>query len=46
MLWKGVTREVRLREKTKSGNPSGAGKLMPLRFANGSKLHLPDDVVE
>jgi hypothetical protein len=46
VLGKGVTREVRFREKTKSGNPSRTGKLMPLRFANGSKLHLPDDVLE
>jgi hypothetical protein len=46
VLGKGVTSEMRLREKAKAGDPSRTRKLMPLRFANGSKLHLPDDVVE
>src|SRR5881296_1787190 len=27
-------------------NPSRTGELMPLHFANGSKLHLTDDAVE
>jgi len=43
---KGVTSEMRLREKAKAGDPSRTRKLMPLRFANRSKLHLPDDVLE
>jgi hypothetical protein len=43
---KGVTREVRLREKAKAGDPSGSGKLMPLRLADGPELHLSDDGVE
>ena len=46
VLRKRVTREVRLREKAKAGYPTRAGKLMPLRFADGPELHLPDDAVE
>src|ERR1700675_807719 len=46
MLRKGVTCKVRFREKAEAGDPSGAGKLMPLRFADGPELHLPDDAAE
>src|SRR6266436_7947561 len=46
MLRKGVAREVRLGEKANSSDPSGDGKLMPLRFADRPELHLPDDAVE
>ena len=46
MFWKGVTREVRLREKAKAGDPSGAGKLMPLRFGDGPELHLANDAAK
>src|SRR5260370_30169366 len=46
VLGKRVTRKVRLRKKAKSGDASGAGKLMPLRFADGPEFHLPDDVVK
>ena len=46
VLRKGVTRQVRLREKAKTGDPSGDRKLMPLRFADRPKLHLPDYAVE
>src|SRR4029077_9373612 len=35
VLRKRMTRKVRLGEKAKAGNPSGARKLMPLRFADG-----------
>src|SRR5260370_5867177 len=45
VLRKRVTGEGRLREKAKAGCPSGTGKLMPLRFADGPELHLPDDAV-
>src|SRR5260370_25099864 len=46
VLRKRVTGEVRLREKAEAGDASGAGTLMPLRFADGPELHLPDDAVE
>ena len=46
MLWKGVTREVRLSERAKAGDPSGTGKLMPLGFGDGPKLHFTDDAAE
>src|SRR5260370_20805162 len=46
VFWKRMTREMRLRKKAEAGDPAGAGKLMPLRFADGPELHLPDDAVE
>jgi hypothetical protein len=46
VLRKRVTREVRLREKAKAGDPSGAGKLMPLGFADWPELHFPNDAAE
>src|SRR6266853_407926 len=46
MLRKGVAREVRLGEKAEASDPSGDGKLMPLRFADRPELHLPEDAVE
>jgi hypothetical protein len=46
VLWKRVAREMRLREKAKAGDPSGTRKLMPLGFADGPELHLPDHTVE
>lgn len=46
VLRKRVTREMRLREKAKTSDPSGAGKLMPLGFADGPELHFPNDIAE
>jgi hypothetical protein len=46
VLRKRVARKMRFREKAKASNPSCAGKLMPLRFADGTELHFPNDVVE
>ena len=46
VLWKRVASEMRLREKAKAGNASGAGKLMPLCFADGPKLHFPNDAAK
>jgi hypothetical protein len=43
---KRVTRKMRLREEAKAGDASGAGKLMPLRFADGTELHLANDAAE
>jgi hypothetical protein len=43
---KRVAREVRLRQKAKAGNPSGAGKLVPLGFADRPKFHFPNDANE
>src|SRR5467141_2568434 len=37
---------MRFREKAKAGDPSCTRKLMPLRFADGPELHLPDDAAE
>jgi hypothetical protein len=46
VLRKRMTREVRFGEKAKPGNATGSGKLMPLRFANGTELHFADDAVK
>ena len=46
VLGKGVAREMGFREEAKAGDSSGPGKLMPLGFAHGAELHLPNDVVK
>jgi len=43
---KGVAREVPTPREGKAGDPSGAGKLMPLRFTDGPELHLPMMLLE
>jgi hypothetical protein len=46
VLGKGVAGDVRLREQAKAGDAAGAGKLMPLRFADRAKLQAANHAVE
>ncbi len=46
VLRKRMTREMRLREKAKASDTASAGKLMPLRFADGPELHLSNNAAE
>ena len=46
VLGKCVACKMRFREKAKAGDSSGAGKLVPLGFSDGPKLHFPNDAVE
>jgi len=41
-----VASDVRLREQAEAGDAAGAGKLMPLRFADGPQLHAANHAME
>jgi len=46
VLGEGMTGDVGLRKQAKTGDAAGAGKLMPLCFADGAKLHAPNHAME
>ena len=46
VLGKGVTGDVGFRQQAKTGDTARAGKLMPLRFADGPQLHAANHAVE
>ncbi len=46
VLRKRMAGKMGLCEKAEAGDPSGAGKLMPLRFADRAELHFPNDAAE
>ena len=46
VLGKRVAGDVRLRKQAKTGDAASAGKLMPLRFADGAQLHAANHDME
>lgn len=46
VLGKCVARDVGFGEEAKTGNTAGAGKLMPLRCADGAELHAANHSME
>ena len=43
---KGVAGDVRFRQQAEAGDATRAGKLMPLRLADGAQLHAANHAVE
>ena len=46
VLGKGMTGDVRFGEQAETGDATGSGEYMPLRFANGPQLHTANHAVE